>query len=152
MAHEFNEEELKKFHEAFSIWDKDNDGTVSTEELELVLRSLGQNPTDAQLRDVINEMDTEGNGVIDFNGFLNMMAKKQKEDSISTAEKFRDAFKVFDKDGDGFISATELQHVMKSFGEDLTKDEAEEMVKQADIDGDGQIDYKEFYEMMVTEK
>ena len=56
----------------------------------------------------------------------------------------QEAFKVFDKDGNGFISAAELRHVMTNLGEKLTEDEVDEMIKEADFDGDGQVNYDEF--------
>lgn len=70
-----------------------------------------------------------------------MMAKKQK-DGGDSQEELREAFKVFDKDGNGFISAAELRHVMTNLGEKLTDEQVEEMIKEADIDGDGQVNYE----------
>lgn len=58
-------------------------------------------------------------------------------------EEVREAFKVFDKDGNGFISAAELRHVMTNLGEKLSDTEVEEMIREADTDGDGQINYDE---------
>lgn len=55
-----------EFKEAFSLFDKDGDGTITTKELGTVMRSLGQNPTEAELQDMINEVDADGNGTIDF--------------------------------------------------------------------------------------
>uniref|UniRef100_A0A8B9N3V8 EF-hand domain-containing protein n=1 Tax=Accipiter nisus TaxID=211598 RepID=A0A8B9N3V8_9AVES len=65
--------------EAFSLFDKDGDGTITTKELGTVMRSLGQNPTEAELQDMINEVDADGNGTIDFPEFLTMMARKMKD-------------------------------------------------------------------------
>ena len=79
------------------------------------MRSLGQNPTEAELQDMINEVDADGNGTIDFPEFLTMMARKMRD--TDTEEEIKEAFKVFDKDGNGFISAAELRHVMTSLGE-----------------------------------
>ena len=56
-------------------------------------------------------------------------------------EEIREAFRVFDKDGNGFISAAELRHVMTNLGEKLTDEEVDEMIREADIDGDGQVNY-----------
>uniref|UniRef100_A0AAY4DFB8 Calmodulin 2 n=1 Tax=Denticeps clupeoides TaxID=299321 RepID=A0AAY4DFB8_9TELE len=68
-----------EFKEAFSLFDKDGDGTITTKELGTVMRSLGQNPTEAELQDMINEVDADGNGTIDFPEFLTMMARKMKD-------------------------------------------------------------------------
>lgn len=78
------------------------------------MRSLGQNPTEAELQDMINEVDADGNGTIDFPEFLTMMARKMRD--TDSEEEIREAFKVFDRDNNGFISAAELKHVMTSIG------------------------------------
>jgi calmodulin len=179
---------LAEFKEAFSLFDRgsrislitrkegrtlkpqnpltDGDGTITSVELGTVMRSLGQNPTEAELQDMINEVDADGNGTIDFPEFLTMMARKMRD--TDSEEEIKEAFKVFDKDGNGFISAAELRHVMTSLGmsplffpsfffmgdflvligdnflrpgEKLTDKEVDEMIREADIDGDGQINY-----------
>jgi calmodulin len=75
------------------------------------------------------------------------MARKMKD--TDSEEEIKEAFKVFDKDGNGFISAAELRHVMTNLGEKLTEEEVDEMIREADVDGDGQINYEEFVKMMV---
>lgn len=68
------------------------------------------------------------------------MARKMKD--TDSEEEIREAFRVFDKDGNGFISAAELRHVMTNLGEKLTDEEVDEMIREADIDGDGQVNYE----------
>ncbi|OAV98550.1 hypothetical protein PTTG_01815 [Puccinia triticina 1-1 BBBD Race 1] len=148
MADQLTEEQISEFKEAFSLFDKDGDGTITTKELGTVMRSLGQNPTEAELGDMINEVDADGNGTIDFPEFLTMMARKMKD--TDSEEEIREAFKVFDKDGNGFISAAELRHVMTNLGEKLSDQEVEEMIREADVDGDGAINYEEFVRMMLS--
>ena len=132
MADQLIDEQIAEFKGAFSILDKDGDGAVTTEELGAVMRSLGQNPTEAELQDTINEVDADGNGTIDFPEFLSLMARKMKD--TDTEEELVEGFKVFDRDGNGFTSATELRHVMMNLGEKLTDEEVDEMIREADVD------------------
>ena len=92
MADTLSEEQIAEFKEAFSLFDKDGDGTITTKELGTVMRSLGQNPTEAELQDMINEVDADGNGTIDFPEFLTMMARKMKD--TDSEEEILEAFKV----------------------------------------------------------
>ena len=87
-------------------------------------------------------------GKIEFKEFLDLFAKKMKDPD--TEEDLIEAFKIFDKDGNGVISAQELRHVMTTLGERLTEEEADEMIREADIDGDGYINYHEFVKIMMT--
>lgn len=144
-AHSFPSPEFK---EAFSLFDKDGDGTITTKELGTVMRSLGQNPTEAELQDMINEVDADGNGTIDFPEFLTMMARKMKD--TDSKEEIREAFRVFDKDGNSYINAAKLRHVMTNLGEKLADEEVDEMIREANIDGDGQVNYEEFVQMMTA--
>jgi len=138
MADQLTEEQIAEFKEAFSLFDKDGDGTITTKELGTVMRSLGQNPTEAELQDMINEVDADGNGSIDFPEFLSLTARKMKD--TDTEEELIDAFRVFDLDGSGFITADALRHVMTNLGEKLTDEEIDEMVREADIGGDDDDD------------
>merc|ERR1712046_289496 len=97
---------------------------------------------------MINEVDADGNGTIDFPEFCTLMGRKMKD--TDSEEELKEAFRVFDKDGTGFISAAELRHIMTNLGEKLTDEEVEEMIREADMDGDGQVNYEEFVTMMTA--
>ncbi|PWN22265.1 EF-hand [Microstroma glucosiphilum] len=142
------EEQISEFKEAFSLFDKDGDGSITVKELGTVMRSLGQNPTEAELQDMVNEVDADGNGCVDFAEFIGLMARKLRD--VDSEEEIKEAFKVFDKDGNGYISSAELRHVMTNLGEKLSDQEVEEMIREADVDGDGQINYQEFVTMMMS--
>ncbi|XP_053397983.1 calmodulin-like [Mercenaria mercenaria] len=134
------EEQIAEFRLAFSVFDKDGDGTISTTELSSVLKNMGQNLPDADLEEMINEVDEDGNGEIDFDEFLTMMENKlqykENEDEIL------EAFKVFDN-GKGFIRASDLREILKTLGDRMTDEEVDEMMLEADIK-DGMINIHEF--------
>ncbi len=110
------------------------------------MRFLGQDPTEAEVQDMINEVDADGNGIIDYSESLTLMERKMK--NTDSEKEILEAFKVFDKDGNAFISAADITNL----GENLADEEVDEMIREADIadiDGDGQINYEEFVKMMM---
>merc|ERR1719288_121986 len=129
--------------EAFDEFDKDGSGTITTKELLPVLRSIGQNPTEDEILGLVIEYDVNGDGTIDFDEFIEMMTKHTQETVDQTAE-MREAFKIFDRDGNGYIDLKELKTVITRMGEPLSDKEAEEIFKVADLNGDGKLDYDEF--------
>ena len=136
------EEQIADCKEAFSLFDKDGDGSISCDELRTVMTSLGENPTTIELEEMIQEVDSDGNGQIEFSEFLTMMAQKMGTRSFN--DEALEAFKVLDKDGSGSISESELRQIMSNIGEDITDEEIKEMMNEADLDGDGQVSFKEF--------
>ncbi|CAD5210908.1 unnamed protein product [Bursaphelenchus okinawaensis] len=139
-------EQVEEFKEAFELFDKDGDGRVTAVELGIVMQSLGHTPTEQELIDMVNEIDEDGNGSIELEEFVKMMSRKVKD--TETEKELQEAFQVFDKDNDGYISAVELRFVMMNLGEDLSEDEVCEMIREADLDGDGKVNFTEFVYMM----
>lgn len=124
-------------------------GTIDASELGTVMRSLGYQPTEEEIEDIISQADLDGNGTIDFDEFIQMMpAASRNERAENAEEEMREAFQIFDADGNGKITSEELRLIMENLGEKLTDEEIDDMVKEADIDGDGEINYEEFVKMM----
>eukprot|EP00092_Neocalanus_flemingeri_P018116 GFUD01019606.1.p1 GENE.GFUD01019606.1~~GFUD01019606.1.p1 ORF type:complete len:152 (+),score=55.23 GFUD01019606.1:41-496(+) len=136
-----------EFKEAFDEFDTDGSGTISPEELLGVLRAMGQNPTEDELLNLVMEVDIDGNGTIEFEEFLSMMKKSASEQDEEA--DLREAFKIFDRDKDGFISMKELKKVASMLGTMLSKEELDEFMAQADSDGNGKLDYDEFVKMLL---
>lgn len=141
-AKTMNDAEVEKLWQAFRVFDEDGSGEISAEELSAVMRSLGQNPTDAQLHDMMQDVDVDGSGAIDFEEFKALMVSQQGD----RESRLRLAFSVFDEDGSGHICANELKNVMSRFG--LTDAELQEMIKEVDRDGDAFIDFEEFCQLV----
>ena len=83
----------------------------------------------------------KGNGTIDFPEFLTMMSRKSTG-GIDDEQELQQAFRAFDRDRNGLITSAELRHVMTNLGEKLTDEECDEMIKEADLDGDGMVNYE----------
>ena len=99
-------------------------------------------------QDMINEVDADGNGTVDFPEFLTLMSRRMKD--TDSEEDIVEAFRVFDRDGKGVISPADLKHVMSNLGEKLTDEEVAEMIREADVSGDGNINYEEFVVSLMT--
>merc|ERR1712223_1757827 len=97
-------------------------------ELGAVMTSLGMNPTEVELQDMIDDVDEDGSGTIDFPEFLAMMASMVGDTAEGGEEDISAAFKVMDTDGDGFISAEELRQVLVNLGESLSDEEVDKMI------------------------
>ncbi|CAC5372060.1 CALM [Mytilus coruscus] len=155
MSHEENEmttnsersaKVVSDFKEVFELFDKDGDGTITTKELDTVMRSLGQNPTENEVKEMVQKVDKDGNGTIEFPEFLQMATDMMK--SVDLADEVRDAFRLFDNNGDGYITAPELKTILSNNGEKISDEELDAMVKDADVDGDGKINYEEFVSIL----
>ena len=142
MAHQLSEEDVAKFRETFALFDQDSDNKITTKELGDVFESLGKSMTEAELQIMIDEVDSNRNGTVEFDEFLSMMARKMQK--TDWQEEIRDAFHAFDKDGNGFISPQELRDVMKILKEELTEEQLDILIKEAETNGDGAINYEEF--------
>jgi calmodulin len=142
------EEKIAELREAFEIFDRNKDGFITIKELGEIMKNLGQAPTESELQDMINEVDIDGNGNIDFKEFLGLMARKMRD--TDTEEELMEAFRVFDRDGNNFITNTELKNVMLALGEKVTDEEVDEMIREADINNDGCINYDEFVRMVMN--
>ena len=136
---QLTEEQKQEMKEAFALFDKNGDGTITCAELGVVMNNLGQNPSSVELQDMINEVDVDGNGTLEFEEFCQLMARQTKE--TNQEDELKERFKLFDKDGNGLIDRDELRTVMQQLGEKLSEDDIDEMIEDADKNGDGQIDY-----------
>ncbi|KAK6931634.1 EF-hand domain [Dillenia turbinata] len=139
--------QIDELEQVFKKFDLNGDGKISASELGSIMSSLGQPSSSDELIKMINEVDADGDGFIDLDEFIEL--NTAGVDSVEVLKDLRDAFSVFDIDGNGSISAEELQSVMKSLGEDCTVAECRKMIGGVDCDGDGMINFEEFKVMMM---
>ncbi|XP_064539410.1 calcium-binding protein E63-1 isoform X1 [Drosophila montana] len=152
---------------AFDLLDRNRDGRVTANELQFMLKNLGINVRDEIIHDLIREASHSGNGLINETEFLQWVGRiqalrddQQHDENSSSASKPVDeadditedliaAFRVFDRDGNGFITRDELQTAMEMIGEPLNEAQLEQLLAIADLDQDGRINYEEFTRLLL---
>ncbi|MQL94670.1 hypothetical protein Taro_027342 [Colocasia esculenta] len=140
-----DDEQLAELREIFRSFDRNNDGSLTRLELDALLRSLGLKPSPEQVEALIHRADTNSNGLVEFSEFVGLVAPEiLASRSPYTEEQLRRLFRLFDRDGDGHITAAELAHSMARLGHALTAEELTGMIREADADGDGRISFQEF--------
>ncbi|KAM7538461.1 hypothetical protein Aperf_G00000072703 [Anoplocephala perfoliata] len=135
-----NAVEAQEIQEAFGLFDVDKTGFIDTKDLKVAMRALGFEPKKEEIKKLIAEYDPDGKD------FLKMMTIKMKDKDAR--EEVLKAFKLFDDDGTGAISLKNLKRVAKELGENLTDEELQEMIDEADRDGDGEVNEAEFLRIM----
>ena len=152
-------ETILDWNEAFKMFDQDKNGSISASEVKSVLHALGQNPTENEVSDVVNELDVNQDGCIQFEEFIASMVRRNSLPNNSNSseskskeenDNLRAAFDVFDTDKNGRIDLKELRNLLKTLGEDVTDEQVHEMMTVADLDNNGTIDFEEFKIFMQT--
>merc|ERR1712202_97702 len=140
------DDQIQEIREAFDLFDTDGSGTIDAKELKVAMRALGLDAKKDEIRRMINDIDKDGSGTIDFNEFLNMMTARMG--GRDSREEIIKVFRLFDDDETGKISFKNLKRVAKELGERMTDEELQEMIDEADRDGDGEVNEEEFLRIM----
>ena len=125
------------------------DGKIDSDQIGDVLRALNLNPTETEVKKIVQEVDPNGNKRVSFEEFLPIFLSCQGKKEQGTMEDFIEGLRVFDKDGNGFINSAELRHVLTSLGEKLTDDEVDTLLSGVE-DSQGQVNYEEFVKMVMS--
>lgn len=147
-THNLTEEQVKDLEIAFSLFDDQDTKVIPITNLRQLMLSVAHYPSDMELQEIQAEIDADGSGELYLSDFLHIMS--QKYANMSTEDEIIAAFRVFDKEGTGLISESEFRHIMQNMGEQLTDDEVEEIIRDANSDLEGNIDYVRFVRMMST--
>lgn len=143
---DLSDEQKADIKEAFDLFDTAGTGVIDVKELKVAIRALGFEPKKEEIKKMIADIDKEGTGKISYADFLQLMTIKMSEKDSN--EEILKAFRLFDDDDSGTISFKNLKRVAKELGENLTDEELKEMIDEADLDGDGEVNQDEFLRIM----
>ena len=136
---------MNEIKDAFTLLDRDADGQLNAADLGTFLRSLGRNPTESQIKSL-----TASSPTLTLPECLSILSEIPAVDVAQLEAELKIAFKTFDKEGQGRIPTAELRRVVTSLGERLTEEEADQMVKQADPESSGFVDYNRFIKTLLA--
>ena len=142
------EDEVLEIKEAFDLYDTDHSGNIDTEELKQALANLGIDAKNQTLQNMMNDVDKNQSGTINFDEFIELITAKMSDKD--TPEDLRKVFYLFI--GDDTVDKIELRHlkrVAKELGENISEEELNDMIIGADADRDGKVSFEEFYAIMT---
>jgi len=143
MEQHLDQEQLEQVQAAFALFDQDGDGRITIDELRRLYTSLGQTFSEAELRDFLTEVDSDGSGTIEWNEFLDLMVRQLKGATRDQREQgLRNAFEAMDSDQDGYVTLSEFKQLMTNIG--TSEEDVERLVAAMDVDGDGKVTYQEY--------
>jgi len=145
---QFNEDQIAEFQEAFLLYDNRGDGKIPVSLIGDVMRALGQNPTESEVKKLVHEHRADER--VTFEVFLPILQAICSRRSSDTTEDFVEGLRHFDKDGNGFISSAELRHLLTTLGERLNDEEVEQLLTGHE-DSHGNINYEEFVRTVMND-
>lgn len=141
-----DDEQIEELREAFNLFDTEHSGTIDARELKAALRALGFEVKKEDVRRMLSDVGKDPSQPIDFNDFQEMMRGRMPDKN--SREEINKVFALFDEEEKGKISLRNLKRIAQELGESLTDDELQEMIEEADRDGDGLINPEDFYRVM----
>ena len=142
-------DEVEEIKEAFDLFDTDNSGAIAVNELTSAMKSLGFDVKNAVVFQMVEELDADGSGEIEFGEFLDIMTARLNEKT--SRDDINRVFNLFDKDRNGDLEVDDLTRVCKDVGEDVSAEDIREIIQRADLDGDGVVNMEDFYNV-ITKK
>merc|ERR1711973_888856 len=145
-------DEIKCLKNCFDLFDAKKQDFLSADDLDEILRAMGFRPSKVELMDILAEIDEDGSGEIEFAECCQLCAKFLVEDpDIETMKReLKDAFRIYDKAGEGFITMETPRGLISELLAPLSADELDGIIEELDEDGSGTMDFDEFCEMMMS--
>ncbi|CAF0752818.1 unnamed protein product [Brachionus calyciflorus] len=140
-----SQKEIQDYQEAFNFFDSDRDGYINTQEVGKVMRSVGLYPSEEEISQI---MKSTSRTKVDFNEFLNLASKNIIDNKINETQ-MREAFKMFDNFGNGLVNLQQMRNALQNLGEKLRDEEIDEMIRESDIDAEGNVNYEDLVKILT---
>lgn len=147
---DLDKEQVRLLKNAFDAFDQEKKGCIDTTMVGTILSMLGHQLDDKMLKEIIDEVDADGSGELEFEEFVTLAARfLVEEDAEAMQQELKEAFRLYDKEGNGYITTDVLREILRELDETVSKDDLDQMIEEIDSDGSGTVDFDEFMEVMT---
>ncbi|KAH9637963.1 hypothetical protein HF086_010131 [Spodoptera exigua] len=140
---------LTVLRRAFSMFDSEKQGRIEKEKVRTILNTMVHNYDDLELDRMLDSEDAEACGKLNFDSFVRVAIHFLEEDDEKLQKELKEAFRLYDKEGNGYIPTSSLREILAALDEQLTPDQLNEMIAEIDTDASGTVDFDEFMAMMT---
>ncbi|XP_050316116.1 troponin C-like [Anthonomus grandis grandis] len=145
-----DDQQMQLLKRAFSMFDSGKSGTINREKVRTILTTLGHSYDDKELEQMLADEDPEDTGTVNFESFCRVASHfLENEDEEALQKELKEAFRLYDKEGNGYIPTSSLREILAALDDQLTPDQLNEMIAEIDSDSSGTVDFDEFMEMMT---
>jgi len=149
---ELDKEQVAILKRAFDAFAQDK-GYIEEHMVGTILQMLGHEVSEQRLKEIIAEVDADGSGQLEFEEFVTLAAgflvEDEVEDTAAMQEELKEAFRLYDKEGNGYITTEVLREILKELDDKITTEDLDMMIQEIDSDGSGTVDFDEFMEVMT---
>ncbi|KAF7396801.1 hypothetical protein V1477_010152 [Vespula maculifrons] len=148
---DLSKDQLKHLRMAFDTFDPEKKGAIQTTMIPTILEMLGHEVRGVNLQEMIATYDLWGSGELKFEEFSKLASRFMEEDTDTEAvkEELREAFRIYDKEGNGYITTDVFRDILHELDDQLSPEELDMIIEEVDTDGSGTLDFEEFMEVMT---
>ncbi|XP_030760711.1 troponin C-like [Sitophilus oryzae] len=142
-------EKIAVLRKAFQMFDTTKSGFIETTKIATILNTMGQLFDEGELSNLIKKNDPQHTGKVNFDDFAEIASHFLEEDEQETQQELKEAFRLYDREGNGYITTGTLKEILAALDDNLTSRDLDGIIAEIDTDGSGTVDFDEFMEMMT---
>ncbi|XP_036147859.1 troponin C, isoallergen Bla g 6.0101 [Monomorium pharaonis] len=148
---QLSKDQVSQLKMGFDAFDPDKKGCITTDKVGTILGMLGHEVAQEELSAIIMEVDTWGTGELKFEEFCQVASRflEEETDTEAIQQELREAFRLYDKEGNGYITTDVFRDILHELDDGLSPEELDMIIEEVDTDGSGTLDYDEFMEVMT---